>query len=106
MSEERVGLVDHFRRAFEHAESAVRCYIALAFAKTEARRRQLVRTAAWTMGLAILAFIGILFIFSGLVRFVDSLDVLVPGFGRMCVGVGLLVVVGLVCLLRSRSKGG
>ncbi len=103
MTEGQGSIFEHFRRAFEQAEQAVRCYLALALAQLEARHRQAARKAAWGLGLAVLGFIAIILIFSGLVRLADALFFSTPGLGRMCLG-GALLLILVVCVVRNRNR--
>lgn len=97
-------LLSRLRRAFNHAEMAVKCYAALIASKTELWGRRGVRMAVWAVLLVVLAATGVVFILSGVAQllqhwFGDSF----PGGGRICVGVGVLLL-GLALFRVARSK--
>jgi len=100
------GVVDHLRRALEHAEQAVRCYLSLVLARLEARRRVLARLAAWALGMAALGIIGVVLILSGLARLADALFISAPGLGRLCLGAVVLLLAGVLGLAWARRRSG
>ena len=104
MNEERPSLLDHLRRALEHAEGAIRCYLALVLARLQERRGALLRSIAWAALLVTLAVLGVVFVLSGLAQLIES-HLGVPGGGRICVGGGILILLGVLALVRGRRKG-
>jgi hypothetical protein len=96
------GLPGSLRRALEHAEGAVRCYLAILAAEARRLVRLSMREAVWLAALLGVGFIGLTLLAFGLATFIGShLDV--PGAGFMIVG-GVMVAAFLVIMFVVKAR--
>jgi hypothetical protein len=68
----QAGLLDRVRRAIEHADGAVRCYLAIVAAEGRRLVRGLMQEAVWMAGLVGFGLIGLMLLVFGLATFVQS----------------------------------
>jgi len=96
------GFLECLRRAFAHAEGAVRCYLAILAAEGRRLVRGCMREAVWMAALVGVGLIGLALLAFGLATFIGS-RLEVPGAGLMIVG-GLMVAVFLVAMLVVKAR--
>lgn len=96
------GLVGSLRRAFDHAEGAARCYLALLAVEGRRQFRRFKRETAWIALLVGAGIIGLALLGYGLAVFVDS-RVDLPGAGFVIVG-GLMVIGFFVMMFVIESR--
>lgn len=100
----QAGLLDRVRRAIEHAEGAVRCYLALVAAEGRRLVRGLMQEAVWMAGLVGFGLIGLALLVFGLATFAQS-RLKVPGAGFMIVGGAMVAVfAAAMVVIKARAE--
>jgi len=97
-------LLDRVRRAIEHAEGAVRCYLALAAAEGRRLVRSLMQEAVWMAGLVGFGLIGLVLLVFGVATFVQS-RLEMPGGGLMIVG-GAMIALFAAAMVALKTREG
>lgn len=97
------GLLDRLQRAFEHAQEAVRCYLAMIAAEGRRLARGLMHEAVWMVALVGFGLVGLAVMVLGLATFIES-RIGVAGSGQMIVG-GAMVAIFLVAMFTLKARG-